>query len=259
MTTPLFVFGDEYGTMPVKDNDGPFLAAVVAMRSPPPVETETSGHRERVADKLREVGALVHVAYAIPSDGYGEMLQAKIASINALARTNFQKDGRNSSFWNEYGVPIRNHVWQTCMGASLAAVMGSAAFTGPIEQVHVHLDQKTLSKESLATFSVAVGRIPERLKEKLLQFPGSVDARRALEGLRAYPPRLTVTWKEKEERQEFAFGLKLAHLVADIAGKAFEASRKNDPLEFLTTRRVEAKSTDMTPVLLQDLTNRPRP
>jgi len=33
MTTPLFVFGDEYGTMPVKDNDGPFLAAVVAMRS----------------------------------------------------------------------------------------------------------------------------------------------------------------------------------------------------------------------------------
>jgi hypothetical protein len=32
MAGTLFIFGDEFGTMPVEDNDGPFLAAALAIR-----------------------------------------------------------------------------------------------------------------------------------------------------------------------------------------------------------------------------------
>jgi hypothetical protein len=256
MHTSLFVFGDEYGTMPVKDDDGPFLVATVALRAPLLTDTETSGHPGSVAEKLCEIGALVHVAYAIPSVSYGEMFLAKIARIDTLARASFVKDGRNARFWNEYGVRIRNHVWVNCMGASVSAAVANAALMGRIEEIHVHLDQKTLSAESLATFCAAVARIPENLKGILLRFPNSVGARTALNDVQACTPKLAVTWRGTEDQHELAFGLKLAHLVAYHAGKAFEASRKNDPLEFLTKRHVNAASKDMTPVLLQDLAHR---
>lgn len=87
MSRQLFVFGDEYGTMPVNDDDGPFLAATVAVRAPFTAKPQMPGRLEDAADALRELGAFVCITYVLPSDGYAKTRSRSGRSQGATMRT----------------------------------------------------------------------------------------------------------------------------------------------------------------------------
>ena len=58
----IHLFGDEFGTMPVRDTDGVFLAAIVATRTPP-ARCAWEGRRAWFLEKLSTFAMVPQVVY----------------------------------------------------------------------------------------------------------------------------------------------------------------------------------------------------
>lgn len=75
----LILYGDESGTMPLQDNEDPFVAAIIAATAPLVIrEPVRHGIRGIVAQAVAS-GCAPFFAYVLPITGYGDAVREKYA------------------------------------------------------------------------------------------------------------------------------------------------------------------------------------
>ena len=79
----LYIYSDESGTMPLKDDDSGFVVAAIAFWDLPAPIDSFNGHRTWVAQKLNDMEAMVAITYVNPFEGYQDAQDAK---YNELVR-----------------------------------------------------------------------------------------------------------------------------------------------------------------------------
>ena len=141
--TRVTIFGDESGTMPVADGDGPFCTAAIATLGPPPVLNDRSGHRIDVFLACTTALCVPQVAFVRPSQGYGQQLRAKTSKMSTMARASRLVTGSHE-YVPDRGYSARNLVWIRSMAIGLARVVVRMTDPQSIDSVVVALDRKGL-------------------------------------------------------------------------------------------------------------------
>jgi hypothetical protein len=248
----LHIFADEFGTMPSRDSDPPFVGVAVAIHEPLPGAWSRIGRRTPVAEALVKLNANVHATYVLPCEGYGSRLREKLEKMRTMARARRLLDGHNSDFFRGEYIQDRNYVWIQCMGQALAVALAQAAFAGSIDSIHFHVDRKTMQDDIKAVFLTALGNTLPNLGNLLQRHSDSGEARRVLAGIRACLERPTITERNPSGPQEVEFGFWLADRVAYFIGTDLRKSNAVS-LKWLSALGQKAGCLDITPTLMRSL------
>jgi hypothetical protein len=228
----LYIFGDESGTMPVKDNDKPFVAATVAVLDNTPALINGSDDDKKLVEIFKELNVIPFVAIVKPFPGYGKAVKVKHDKMQVMARATRLVTGANAQYLDQktrtYGLDLRNTVWCHAMLQAIARTVLHTVFTSPIDVVQIVLDQKTM-------------RPPMRLffKEMVVQQMG-VGTRQFLRNLLPMNPSVisqweshvrfsakttSINWSDESKELEEEFGLKL---VDRFARKMYQAQATHE-------------------------------
>lgn len=146
--TTLYIFGDESGTMPVNDNDKPFVAATVAFLNNTPASIKGSNDNNIMIDIFKDLNVMPFVSVVKPFHGYGEAVKYKYKKIKVMARATRLATGVNARYLGEKtledGFDLRNMVWSHAMLQAIAHSVLNKVFTNKIDSVKIILDQKTM-------------------------------------------------------------------------------------------------------------------
>jgi hypothetical protein len=218
----LYVFGDEFGTMPTQDGKQPFVAATLAVLGELPAMPKYSGTRPWLLRQFRQLNVMPHVAFVMPAAGYAARLHSKFDKMNVMARTRRLLDGANAKYLNEDGLNPRNFVWIHCMQQALVAATAKTVLLGPIDGILIHLDQKSMKAGERALFAKCISRTVTNLREELQKLTGQKFSTVALQNLRCCKTQPQLTWSDNVLSPSpcQVTGLILADRLAYYSGKS---------------------------------------
>ena len=214
----LHIFADESGTMPVNDNDKPFVAATVAFLGKPPDAICGSDEDEKLVEILKASNAMPFTATVRPFPGYGNNLKSRIEKIKIMARAKCLLNGSVPRYPDKDGINLHNEVWGFAMDQSLAhIVMRNILESSPIDKIRIVFDQKTMTKNRRDFFCQTVHRIGTRLREYLETFEQKCSKNEVAffrDRIQFSAQSITVHWSDEPNLVQHLFGLKLADRFA---------------------------------------------
>jgi hypothetical protein len=249
----LHIFGDEFGTMPISDNSGPFLAATVFLRASTPALSKWEGRRPWLIEQLQCLGASPQVAVVRPTKGYSKNLQAKLCKMDTMARFRRMADGANEKYLNVNGLGWRNYIWNFCMNQAIVRAIAASVFSENVESVRVHLDQKTLTTPERNHFRKGLSNVVPQFREILAKFPNHKHVQAALRNWKNCADEPHITWSDEFSSPEFETGLKLAHYLAKYAGESLRKDPAAQVLDWLEDAGFRSAFGDVTDSLLAPL------
>jgi hypothetical protein len=212
----LRIYGDEAGTMPVQDSDGPFLVAVVGILGRQLTEEMVSLHRKPMIAALGSDEIIPMVSYVRPVPGFEIAFTAKLSKFNTMARYTRLQSGVNAEYMVKEGFRARNHVWIYCMIHAIGKVVLDALSRSPVTSVEVYLDQKTLPGPTRRFFEDQIREIRKSIDKTIGGLIGkdpNLGKRLALRSV--YDKRsISVVWSNDEAASEAVHGLCFAHNLA---------------------------------------------
>jgi len=219
--TTLYIFGDESGTMPVNDNDKPFVAATVAVLNNTPVFIKGSNDNNIMIDIFKDLNVMPFAAVVKPFYGYGEAMKLKYKKINVMARATRLVTGVNARYFDskalEYGYDLRNMVWSHAMLQAIAHSVLNKVFTNKIDSVKIILDRKTMMPSMRVFFKeMIINQMGVGTQQFIRSFyPLNRNLVSRWEGNINFSAESTsFSWSDDSTALEKQFGLKLADRLA---------------------------------------------
>lgn len=144
----LQVYGDEAGTMPVRDSDDVFVGAAFSVADPSPLATLKlrRSNAQTTARSLAAVGAFPSCALVRPFPGYEAALTQRLERLSILSLS-AQRVRGVSGYVPPEGLRTPNYVWMSAMKAAILRAIEAfviRARTRP-DRVVVFLNSKTLT------------------------------------------------------------------------------------------------------------------
>ncbi len=211
----LILYADESGTMPLHDNDSPFVAAIVAARSPLLIDNQRPRGISAFVARAVASGAVPFFAYVLPVPGYAMAVQRKYAKLDLMTRARGLLEKKAVWAWAP-GAPIRNFVWAQAMLNAIAQlfIRQQAAFA--LAEVLVIFDRKTLAPETRELFRLMVRRMPHTVNEVLTNLPQlPSSAQRVIrDRFDLAPTNITMLWSDECDEDDVGVGLRVAHHFA---------------------------------------------
>jgi len=189
----LYLFGDESGTMPLHDDDKPFVAASVSV---------LDKNEKRLFEALQELSAVPFAAIVQPFPGFGKMIKTKFDKMDVMARAvRIATGAPEPKKLND-----RDIVWGHAMGQAIIHAVRVSTSTTPIDELQILLDQKSMKPNERALFREAIKgymlmTIPAILKELRPEWASR---------LRFSDRTISIHWSDESDEFESEFGLKLA-------------------------------------------------
>lgn len=260
MNPTLWVFGDESGTMPLRDEDGVFMATTFAILEPNARKVPTNRLQMKgTIESLKMLHARPSASIVRPTPGYGAALKRKIDTLNTLGGLTRLMSGANREFMPEGGHQPRNLVWAEAMqqAVGMAILFCSMKHHLIPGTVTVFLDRKTLKTEMRALIRHQAKSYPETasmaLNQTADQLAGNVSLalREFAKALRSAPPPVSICWSDEPGFSDPISGLQLAHALSKYLFADERSAGSNPPfrthLEAAGFREVVG---DITHVLL---------
>ena len=213
----IHIFGDESGTMPIRDNDNPFVAATVAVLDRTLTLVPGSDNDNKLVEIFKELNVIPFAAVVKPYPGYSKAVRAKHDKMQVMARATRLVTGAKAQYLDQKtltdGFGIRNTVWCHAMLQAIAHTVLHTVFTSTINAVRIILDEKTMRPAMRLLF-----------KEMILQRIGA-GMSQFLTTLLPLKPSVVGLWKRRvqfsaettsfnwsDDSEEFReeFGLRLA-------------------------------------------------
>lgn len=211
----LFIFGDESGNLPLREEDGVFVGATVATQSPLEKIEERNRNPRWLVQKLQEYSAHPFVAYIRPVPGYGAAVKSKLEKMDIMARSKRLLYGEHP-YLPQGGIALRNFVWMHCIFQAITQSFAWSIIGGPIDALRIILHQKTLAPENRQLLVDVVKRSPASAREILARarkLYGNM-ADRYLSNMRVDPSRISVSWSNDPGTSGAQPGLLLADRLA---------------------------------------------
>jgi len=219
--TTLYIFGDESGTMPVNDNDKPFVAATVAVLNNNPAYIKGSNDNNILVDIFKNLDIMPFAAIVKPFSGYGKAMEHKYEKMNVMARATRLITGANAKYLDkkvlENGFDLRNLVWVHAMLQAIAHSVLNKVFTNKIDSVKIILDRKTMMPSMRILFKEMISsQMGVGTREFIKSFyPINCDLVSRWESNVAFSADSTsLNWSDDSVELEKLFGLKLADRLA---------------------------------------------
>lgn len=251
----LKIYGDESGTMPVKDNDQLFVTATISTFNDKVIFERKSGHRDWLVKQIKTLNAIPFITYIKPFKGYGLLLKAKMDKLNTMARATRLITGKNKKYLTNNGIPIRNYIWTHCMIQSISQLIIKNIFTYEVKKIHIFLDEKTMSPPSRLLFIKEIKEIRQYILNtlnKIKVFNNKfVDY---LENNIAFDSEnIIIKWSDEIEDTNTIAGLTLAHYLASHFYK--DMIKKNGPkiIQLLNKNKYDDFVFDITNIFLKSL------
>jgi hypothetical protein len=243
---------DESGTMPINDNDPPFVAATVAILGDFPDVGARNGRISWLLEKLEEFEVIPYVAYVQPKPGFSIALEAKLSKLNTMARYRRLMDGANNPYLNPEGFRPRNFIWLHCMQQAVARGLAIALFKHQIDRIELYLDEKTLTEPESRLMlrqglrvSVNFHRVLEALRRLN---PGEIE--QLQNNLRTSELSTSLYWNNESSSVPAQGGLTLAHYLSSHARRNFENQTNNGILNSLREKGFTHFFDDITDVIM---------
>jgi len=214
----LNIFADESGTMPINDNDKPFVAATVAFLGEPPDAINGSDDDEKLVDILKGSNGIPFAAIVRPFPGYGHILKSKYEKIITMARAKCLLNGSVVRYPDKDGINLHNEVWEFAMHRSIMqAVINTVLESSSIDNIRIIFDQKTMTKNRRNCFDQIIHRIGTDLREYLETFRQTHSEKEVSfykDCIQFSTQSISVHWSDEPNLVQNDFGLKLADRFA---------------------------------------------
>ena len=217
----LYIFGDESGTMPLNDDDNPFVAAAVAVldRKSWPVNV-----KKNIFEVLKGLNALPSAAIVKPFPGYSKLVKTKYDKLQVMAQATRLVTGASSP--GDFSV--RNTIWSHAMIQAVGQTVLRTIFTGSIEGIQILLDEKTMRSPERSLFTgTVINHMEVGIKEILARIkPLNQDVIVEWENRVLFSAEnISINWSDESEEFRSEFGLNLAHrlsqrLYGSVTGRA---------------------------------------
>ena len=212
----LHIFGDESGSMPVNDEDKPFVAATVTFIEKTPIAVKGSNDDKILVSIFKDQAVIPFAAVVNPFPGFGKALKYKHDKMQVMARATRLVTGANSEYIDPTGVNLRNFVWSHAMLQAVVHAIRSTMFTTAIDSLRIVLDEKTMTHPMRRLFTETVQRMGTSVREFLKK-----HARLDPVNMSLYKSRVqfsadttVINWSDDAEEFRSVFGLKLADRFA---------------------------------------------
>ena len=236
MSVTVRVYGDEAGTMPVRDEDDVFIAATFAIVGD--VGSTVPDKRSNApwtAKHLSSLKAQATCALVKPSVGYGVALAKKVDGLNQMAQETKIRTGRNSQYVPQGGFSARNMIWgyamEIALGTSIPMLVLHAGCVP--DRVDVYLDEKTMPAELRHLFRKRGKDFGITVSKAIRQVASTQEGQRrelleAFAGATAVNPEfVTVQWSDEPG---FAGNQKGLALADSLASNLYKELRNSNPV-----------------------------
>lgn len=203
--------------MPMKDDEEPFVAAMVSARGKHIDIGIPNGRSKWLCEKLLQFSASPFYTFIKPANGYGQAITEKLTKMDVMAQITRQRSGANAAFLaKDSGARLRNMVWVHSMYSALQKPMLYAVIDGPVTAIEVYLDQKTLVKETRNLCRAAMNALVPNLRSSiaLVAQAAPQSARSLLRNVQF--DSISVKWSNEAGTNEANSGLALAHYLASL-------------------------------------------
>jgi len=155
----IYIYGDESGTMPIKDNDPPFVVCTISTTIDIPEFRETHRHINWIIERINEFTASPHWIYVQPKNGYEKALQKRYYQMHLMSRITRLMTGANKSYISSRGINLRNYIWIRSMILAIGQTIISKVIKTKVTDLYIILDDKSLSNEDIILFKKIVSEI----------------------------------------------------------------------------------------------------
>lgn len=205
-------YGDETGAsqtvIPLRDDDGPFGVAMVAVMGDVATGALPRGRAKRPEDvvrRLREVRGFPSWSYVQPVPGYGQAWAQKHRILNALGRAQKRATGLNAPYMPDEGLNARNFVWGYAADIALATLGTFAPLCYRLTPTHLEVcfDRKTLQDEHRESVRKVARNFSASVRQGLLGDVATLTPDQArlvtalAEKVNVPPENVTVTWSDE--------------------------------------------------------------
>lgn len=229
------LYCDEAGTMPVRDDDDAFVAAVLALPSYESPDLPERPHSPEVTAKLlRELKAVFQCCKVIPFFGYEKLLAKKIKIWKFTSEVDEKLGRRRRWFTSPDQVRDRNIVWIGAMELALGAILVPIAgiLDQPIEGIRVYINAKSFTAEMKSFFiSVFKELTPETARSVFTNASANPElaprwqklAKRASDNIR--PESIDIEW---DDQPDFSGNRGLMWLAHSLVSNTHREVRMKD-------------------------------
>lgn len=249
----IWIYGDESGTMPASDRDAPFVAALLVARN----AIAEVGRRSRSVNWLvctiRALELRPSIAYVKPRPGFAKTWAAKTDLMDTMARARRLVTGRHD-YLPQAGIPRRNHVWIRATQQALLQSTLSSLFVGPVVEVTLVLDRKTMANETERFMRDRVDALIPLVKDQLLRLR-SAHPKYAAQIDRYHENLQTTCIKFEWGSPEKQAGLWLSHHLARLTHRELMGQNKKSLFDALTRDGHRHFCRDVTDSLLRPVTD----
>jgi hypothetical protein len=244
----LKIYADEAGTMPLADTDEPFVTGMVSVVGSDLQirERHNLGKAPEFCGCLSQVGANIHFCYIRPGLGYAKAIGSKLSKMDTMARMTRLMTGGNTKYLPPEGISYRNMVWSISMNQAMYAIFLRAAASGPVSEVEMFFDQKTMARQSRTHFREAAQMITNNLRRTVLRFADArpLDAAQLLRNVDGLE-HIKIHWSDEPDFERASDGLTVAHHLSSLA-RRFLIKGRTDFSEYLTTAGYTQFEKDIT-------------
>ncbi|MDE2059132.1 MAG: hypothetical protein KGL31_04470 [candidate division NC10 bacterium] len=239
--------------MPASDGDAPFVAALLVSRN----TIAEVGRRSRSVNwlvcSIRALELRPSIAYVKPRPGFAKTWAAKTDLMDTMARARRLVTGRHD-YLPQAGMPRRNHVWIRATQQALLQSTLSSLFVGPVVEVTLVLDRKTMADETERFMRDRVDALIPLVKDQLLRLRSAHPEHAAQ--IDGYYENLQATcikfeWGSPEKQA----GLWLSHHLAWLTHRELMGQNKKSLFDALTLDGHRHFCRDVTDNLLQPITD----
>ena len=238
--------------MPLRDDDGPFVVASVAVRGVHPEITSVEGRPRWLCTKLVELGAFANCSLVRPCAGYGLSIGKKLEKMDVMARATRLMTGANAQYLTQNGLQQRYVIYSHCMQDVVQGPILRAVSSFPVEHVEIYLDEMTMApgtRRLLRTHVRSMNRnlvaTIERLQALSPSHAASLRANLRFDEIR-------VAWSNEEESGAAKDGLRLAHYLASLTYHDLVHAR-SDLSDSMTQCGYQNYIRDITPQLVRPI------
>lgn len=249
----IWIYGDESGTMPASDGDAPFVAAFLVSRNAIAEVGKRSRSVNWLVCTIRALELRPSIAYVKPRPGFAKTWAAKTDLMDTMARARRLVTGRHD-YLPQAGMPRRNHVWIRATQQALLQSTLSSLFVGPVVEVTLVLDRKTMADETERFMRDRVDALITLVKDQLLRLRSAHPEHAAQ--IDGYYENLQATcikfeWGSPEKQA----GLWLSHHLAWLTHRELMGQNKKSLFDALTLDGHRHFCRDVTDSLLQPVTD----
>ena len=211
----IFIYGDESGTMPIKQSDGPFVACCVATLNEIPAFDASDGKISWIFESLKEYDAIPHFSYVVPGIEFDDRFKSRMSKMNTMARMTRLMNGMNKQYLTEDGFCPRNYVWIRSMSTSIGQVLVEKILRHRIDAINILLDQKSFAIPNRHLFTKQIADIEKPLIRTLQRVravnPAAIQ--RVSRNVK-FAGNITIEWSDSPSVSASTGGLFLADKLA---------------------------------------------